>query len=79
MAIDSNIVPSVGHVDALKNAMDAAMARAADCGYKPGLIDQLSQSDWDAWDAANEIATVIDEDELGEEGERHFGQLPIAA
>ena len=56
----------VGVRDEMTEALEAGIARATDF-YASGqntLIDQISQDDWDGWDAGSERALVSDPDGL---------------
>lgn len=54
--------PSVDTTDELMKAIEHAQARVAEV-YSSGrntLIDQISQQEWDSWDASDELGLVSD-------------------
>ena len=48
--------------DSMQLGFTHAMERVAEVNLNPlsTLVDQVSQSDWESWDASNEIANVVD-------------------
>lgn len=57
-------IQNVQVIDDMTAALEAAASHAASF-YAAGrstLIDQISQADWDAWDASDERALISDPD-----------------
>jgi len=63
---DIGKAPSVELTDALRAGFQDAMERVKALNLNPcvTLVDEISNDEWNAWDASKEVALVVDSDGL---------------